>query len=273
MSSNGVLRIARLILTHRSAVVLDALAVRAAEALFRAATRLAFFPFRREQNPLPGTGRARGSDRRGRTDLQAYTQLARATIERELRDPPRPVVPRTEWHATPEELRSDRSSFTFSAKGYLFGNARPLHGHGVRRSASSGRTCGRAAGCSTSAAAPAIWRCCWQARATRSATPSSERSSATSSGSASRDDLTRRVSVLDWWDRARAWLAGCRSRRRRARAPGRLPLDPPRSPASCAAIGRGADREHVVRRQRLEPYAPRGLWAGRATPSGGHGSG
>ena len=120
MTSNRVLRSARLMVTHRSAVVLDALAVRAAEALFRAATRLAFFPFRREQNPLPEPVE-RGVRIDVVDDLQAYTQLPRETIERELVSR-RDLSFRTEWHSTPDELRSDRW-FYLSAKGYLFGNA------------------------------------------------------------------------------------------------------------------------------------------------------
>jgi SAM-dependent methyltransferase len=92
-----------------------------AERLYRTAAAVARLPFRSETLELPqgvqtGTVRLDVVD-----DLVAYTRLPRSAIERELRMRHQTSF-RTEWHATPIELRQDHW-FYLSSKGYLFGNA------------------------------------------------------------------------------------------------------------------------------------------------------
>ena len=107
-------------MSRRMSGALDAVAPRAAEGLFRAGTRLAFVPFRRERNPLPEPLDS-GIRIDIVDDLAAYTRLPRAKLEGELVSR-RDLSFRAEWHATPEGLRADHW-FYLSAKGYLFANA------------------------------------------------------------------------------------------------------------------------------------------------------
>ena len=121
--ANRVVRAAYLAvfrLKRRTSGALDAVAPRAAEGLFRGGTRLAFVPFRGERNPLPEPIES-GIRIDIVGDLEAYTRLPRATLERELVTR-RDLSFRAEWHATPEDLRADHWYY-LSSKGYLFANA------------------------------------------------------------------------------------------------------------------------------------------------------
>jgi SAM-dependent methyltransferase len=95
----------------------DDAGVRLAETLYRRADALVARAFRAERCELPaGGGAASVVD-----DLVAYTQLPRATVERLLGDR-EPTSFRSEWHATPPDLRADHWYY-LSGWGYLFGNA------------------------------------------------------------------------------------------------------------------------------------------------------
>jgi 2-polyprenyl-3-methyl-5-hydroxy-6-metoxy-1,4-benzoquinol methylase len=92
-----------------------------AERMFRGAVRLARLPWRDETANLPEPLSVRGVTIDVVSDLVAYTDLARADVERELTSRAETSF-RTEWYATPPELRRDHW-FYLSSKGYLFGNA------------------------------------------------------------------------------------------------------------------------------------------------------
>jgi 2-polyprenyl-3-methyl-5-hydroxy-6-metoxy-1,4-benzoquinol methylase len=92
-----------------------------AERLYRAAAAVARLPFRSENLTLPRPVDAGPLRIDVIDDLTAYTRLPRSDVERELRTRDQTSF-RTEWHATPQELRRDHW-FYLSSKGYLFGNA------------------------------------------------------------------------------------------------------------------------------------------------------
>jgi SAM-dependent methyltransferase len=99
---------------------LDERGVRLAEALYRRADALVARAFREERCALPGAAGSGGAS--GVVDdLVAYTQLPRAIVERMLVER-EPTSFRSEWHATPPDLRADHW-FYLSGSAYLFGNA------------------------------------------------------------------------------------------------------------------------------------------------------
>lgn len=100
---------------------LDWMAPRAAERLFRRGTRLAYLPFRGERMPLPEPISLNGLTIDVVGDLERYTGLPRAEVERELVSR-RDLSFRAEWNATAPALRDDHW-FYLSSKGYLFANA------------------------------------------------------------------------------------------------------------------------------------------------------
>jgi 2-polyprenyl-3-methyl-5-hydroxy-6-metoxy-1,4-benzoquinol methylase len=92
-----------------------------AERIFRAANRVATIPWRGEAQPLPKPFNIGSIRLDVVSELATYTGLPKASVERELRFRHETSF-RSEWYATPPELRTDHW-FYLSSKGYLFGNA------------------------------------------------------------------------------------------------------------------------------------------------------
>jgi 2-polyprenyl-3-methyl-5-hydroxy-6-metoxy-1,4-benzoquinol methylase len=90
----------------------DAIATRVAERLFRAAEAAARVPFARERST---------ADEQTLNDLAAFTRLPRNCVA-QMVEQRSPTNFRSEWHATPAELRLDHWYY-LAAKTYLFANA------------------------------------------------------------------------------------------------------------------------------------------------------